>query len=70
MEREVICISESSGDGYLADADGGVDWMKGHGAEGGGRRLPGVLRDCGHADHGPRHLRAGENAAFPDSWPL
>lgn len=64
MEREVILYIGVSVDGYLADADGGVDWMKGHGAEEGGRRLPGVLRDCGHADHGPRHLRAGENAAF------
>lgn len=33
MEREVILYIGVSVDGYLADADGGVDWMKGHGAE-------------------------------------
>ena len=33
MERDVILYIGVSVDGYLADASGGVDWMKGHGVE-------------------------------------
>lgn len=33
MERDVILYIGVSVDGYLADASGGVGWMKGHGME-------------------------------------
>lgn len=39
-------------DGYLADADGGVDWMKGHGAEEGDGGYQAFYETVDTLDHG------------------
>ncbi len=69
MEREVILYIGVSVDGYLADADGGVDWMKGHGAEEGDGGYQAFYETVDTLIMGRATYEQVKTQLSPDSWP-
>lgn len=70
MERDIILYIAASLDGYLADSQGKVDWLAGHGQEEGDN--PGYLELLEQVDSVIMGRAAYEQAVKtlpPDKWP-
>ena len=70
MERDVILYIAASLDGYLADPEGKVDWLKGHGQEEG--EDPGYLELAEQVDTvimGRTTYEQVVKELSPDKWP-